>query len=420
MRHKHSAASGSTNCSVTSFFRDAEWLNADRAKAWRNVLFAVTLVATIALVGSSHGGLDAGGKPLGTDFLSFYSASKLVLAGRPAAVYDPAAHHAVEVSVFGRDLGYFAFFYPPIFLLVCAPLAVLPYGAALATWMLATFAAFAATLRGWLDRRIGWAAVIAFPAVFLTLGHGQNAFLSAALFGAAALWLERRPALAGVAFGLLAFKPHFGLLLPVALIAGRRWRTLVTAAATLIAFAGASFFAFGANTWAAFLQNAALARETLERGLVLPKMTSAFAAVRVLGGAVGLAYSIQGLVLFLTAATLVLAIQKRPGGRAEGALMMMAALLATPFVLDYDLALLAVPLAWLTREGIERGFRPWEKIGLLAAYLLPLAARPFAMAAHVPLAPIVLAGIFGLMLCRIRQPHAANGVQPQTENVLPT
>jgi hypothetical protein len=399
-----------------SFFRDAAWLDADRAKAWSNGLFAVTMLAVAAMVGFSRGGLDAGGKALGTDFLSFYSASELALGGRPAAAYDPAAHHAAEIATFGRDLGYFAFFYPPMFLLVCTPLAVLPYTGALAVWLAGTFSAFAATMRGWLDRRIGWPAVVAYPAVFLTVGHGQNAFLSAALLGAGALWLERRAALAGVAFGLLAFKPHFGLLLPVALIAGRRWKTLSAATATVIAFGCASWFAFGAPTWLAFLRNGALARETLERGVVLPKMASTFAAVRVLGGAVALAYSLQGIVLLVTAVALVWAIKRRPDVRSEGALLTVAALLATPFLLDYDLVMLALPMAWLLREGMRTGFRPWEKIGLLAGYLLPLAARPFAMFAHVPLAPVVLAGIFGLVLRRVGRPHAATGFNLRTED----
>jgi hypothetical protein len=383
-----------------SFLRDADWLDAARAKAWRNALLVATGVGAGALIAFSRSGLDPLGKALGTDFLSFYAASALALAGDPAAAYEPARHYAAENAVFGRDLGYFAFFYPPMFLLVCAPLAALPYLSALLLWLSASCAAFAAAMRGWLERRIGWSTVAAFPAVFLTLGHGQNAFLSAALFGAGALWLTRRPTLAGVAFGLLCFKPHLGLLLPIALIAGGRWKTFAAAAATVIVFAGASYLAFGAQTWAAFLGNAALARETLEHGLVLPKMVSAFAAVRVLGGAPAVAYDVQGLVSLATGAALVWAIRQRPDARAEGALVTMAALLATPFLLDYDLVILAVPLAWLANEGLRTGFRPWEKIALLAGYLAPLAARPLSMGAHAPLAPVVLAGLFILLLRR--------------------
>lgn len=361
----------------------------------------MSALAVAAWVALSHDAIDLAGKALGTDFLSFYAASKLTLAGHPAATYDVAAHHAAETAVLGRDVGYAAFFYPPLFLLVCAPLALLPYLAALTAWLAATGAAYAASLRGWLDQRLGWRTAAAFPAVFMTLGHGQNAFLSAALLGSGALWLESRPILAGVAFGLLAFKPHLGLVLPLALIAAGRWRSFAAAAATVLAFAGASLLAFGPATWAGFLADSALARATLEQGLVEPgKMVSAFAAVRVLGGPVALAYAAQAVVSAAAAAALVWIIRRRPRSDAHAPLIVLATLLASPFLLDYDLAILAFPLAWLAGQGLAGGFRPWEKVTLLAAYVLPITARGLAMKAHLPLTPLVLGALFALILRR--------------------
>jgi hypothetical protein len=381
--------------------RQADWLDASRAKAWRNILLVISLAGAALWIALSRGGVDLAGKALGTDFLSFYAASKLVLAGHPQAAYDVAAHRAAEISVFGRDLGYAAFFYPPLFLLICTPLAAVPYMAALAGWLAATGGAFVASLRGWLDRRLGWRTVIAFPAVLMTLGHGQNAFLSAALIGAGAMWLEARPILAGVAFGLLAFKPHLGLLLPLILIAGRRWKTFAAACATVVAFAGASLAAFGPGAWQAFLANSALARATLEQGLVEPgKMVSAFAAVRVLGGPAPLAYAVQAAVALGAAAAAVRTIRCNPRSAAEGPLIIMASLLASPFLLDYDLALLAFPLAWLAGQGLNDGFRPWEKTVLLCAYVLPVVSRMLAMQAHLPVASVTLAALFAMILRR--------------------
>ena len=139
-----------------SLIRDAAWLDADRAGAWRDVLLVMSVLGVAGWIVLSPHGVDPTGKALGTDFRSFYAASKLALAGHPAAAYDPAAHHGAETAIFGRDLGYAAFFYPPLFLLVCTPLAALPYLASLGVWLAATGAAFAASLRGWLDRRLGW------------------------------------------------------------------------------------------------------------------------------------------------------------------------------------------------------------------------------------------------------------------------
>jgi hypothetical protein len=397
--------------------RTAGWLDGARARAWRDILLVMSGLAAIGWIALARGGLDLAGKPLGTDFLSFYAASRLALGGDPAGAYAVATHGAAEVAVFGRDVGYAAFFYPPLFLLICTPLALLPYLGALAAWLGATGALFAGALRGWLDRRLGWRTAAAFPAVLMNLGHGQNAFLSAGLLGAGAMWLETRPILAGVAFGLVAFKPHLGLVLPLALAARGRWRTFAAAALTVLAFAGASYAAFGAETWRAFLANSALARATLEQGLVEPgKMASAFAAVRVLGGPLWLAYAVQGLIALAVAAGLVRALRRRPAPKAEGALIVLAALLASPFLLDYDLVILAFPLAWLAGQGLENGFRPWEKAALFAGFLLPLVTRGLAMQAHAPLAPLVLGGLFLLILRRAdaRRPQASSAVEARS------
>jgi alpha-1,2-mannosyltransferase len=62
---------------------------------------------------------------------------------------------------------------------------------------------------------------LAFPAVFINLGHGHNGFLPVALLAAAQVQFDRRPVLAGVLFACLAYKPQFGLLIPL-MLARRR------------------------------------------------------------------------------------------------------------------------------------------------------------------------------------------------------
>ena len=80
--------------------------------------------------------------------------------------------------------------------------------------------------------------------------------------------------------------------------------------------------------------------------------------------------------------------------------MVCAALLASPFLLDYDLVLLAVPLAWLAAQGLKTGFLPWEKLILAAGFLLPAVARALAGALAIPLSPLVCAAVFWLLLRR--------------------
>jgi hypothetical protein len=57
----------------------------------------------------------------------------------------------------------------------------------------------------------------------------QNSLLTAALFGAATLFVDRRPSVAGVLFGALCYEPPFGLLVPVALAAQKNWRAFAAA-----------------------------------------------------------------------------------------------------------------------------------------------------------------------------------------------
>src|SRR6185295_1703313 len=107
-------------------------------------------------------------------------------------------------------------------------------------WLVATLTAYAATLGGILRERAGILLALGFPATLWNLTAGQNGFLTAALIGGTLTLMERRPTLAGICLGLLTYKPHFGLLFPVALIAAGQWRVIAFAAATALALAAAS------------------------------------------------------------------------------------------------------------------------------------------------------------------------------------
>jgi hypothetical protein len=78
--------------------------------------------------------------------------------------------------------------------------------------------------------------------------------LTAALFGAATLLIDGRPVPAGLLFGMLCYKPHLGLLIPVALAAGRRWRAFTAAVAAVLGLCAFSAVLFGVDTWS-LLQN---------------------------------------------------------------------------------------------------------------------------------------------------------------------
>ena len=65
------------------------------------VLLGLHAIAIVGWIALSGGLVDRNGKPLGTDFSSFYAASSLVLDGRAGDVYDMAMHYARKQQIFG-------------------------------------------------------------------------------------------------------------------------------------------------------------------------------------------------------------------------------------------------------------------------------------------------------------------------------
>lgn len=391
------------------WLRHANWLDATRVRDYLWLLALLNGAVLVWLIGTSAGGIDRNGYLLGTDFLSFWAVGKVVLAGGNA--YDAAAHIAVQRTLYAGYSGYTAFFYPPPFLLVCAPLGLGGYFPALALWLAGTAGAFVAALRPWLrGLTTGQLALVlaAFPAVLLTLTHGQTSFLAAALLGGG-VWLAAsgHKGWAGLLLGLAIIKPQFGLLVPLALLAAGEWRVIASAAVTALAFAATATLAFGVEIWSAWYAASGAAQAAMAGGAIgFAKMQSVFAAARLAGAGTELAYVLQGVIALVSAVLVTHLFWRRGLTRESGAALLVAALLATPFVLDYDLLLLAFPLAVLAT-----GPRPWERSAALAGFVLPALARPLALTTGIAIAPLVLLVVFALLLRRAYSPEATGASQ---------
>jgi hypothetical protein len=242
----------------------------------------------------------------------------------------------------------------------------------------------------------------AFPAVFVNLGHGQNGFLTAGLFGMALAVLDRRPVLAGILFGLLSYKPQFGFMIPLVLLATWRWRAIAAATATVGALVAASLAAFGQASWQAFFAAMPFARSALlEQGNTgWFKIQSVFAWIRMWGGGIELAYAGQIALALAVAAALVWLWRSAAPYPLKAAALLLGSLLATPFVLDYDLMLLAPAIAFLAADGRARGFAPWQKSMLAALWIAPLIARSAAQMVLLPLGVLAMLAAFALLLRR--------------------
>ena len=265
------------------------------------------------------------------------------------------------------------------------------------------------------------AAFLAFPAVFVNAAHGQNGFSSAALIGGGLFAMDRSPALAGVLLGAMAFKPHLALAIPFALVFARRWTTLIAAAATATAFAAASLAAFGEPAWNGFFADGRFARSALENNLVGDeKMQSVFAAVRLMHWLARARLGSADRNCALRLAALWRLERRAFRTPVEAAAIVCAGLLASPFLLDYDLTHIAIPLAWLFRRGIADGLSALMRRRCWRSRLCCRSSRAIAGAVGLPLAPLMIAAIFALIIRRALTcaPGGAVGaVSPRTRSV---
>ncbi len=405
-----------------AMLRSGDWLTRARVRFVAAGLLIASICAIAYLVATAHGDIDLLGRPLGTDFSNVYAAGTYVDDGEPTAPFDPARQYARERAIFGTTTQFYGWHYPPYFLFIAAGLAKMPYGLALAVWQAVTLALYLLAIRALLGlaarapagateappRRTPridplWLLVaLGFPAVLVNLGHGQNGFLTAALLGGALVALQRRPLAAGMLLGLLVYKPQYGLMIPIALAAGGYWRGFAAAAATVALLTLATTVAFGPAVWHAFMASTEFTRTVvLEAGNTgWHKIQSVFSWARMWGGPVAVAYGIQGAVTLAVGAALALLWRSAAAFPLKAAALCLAAILATPYSLDYDMMVLAPAIAFVAIDGNARGFGPWEKTALATLWLVPLVARSIAEACLIPLGVPAMLAMFVLVVRR--------------------
>ncbi|MDR3526930.1 MAG: glycosyltransferase family 87 protein [Rhizomicrobium sp.] len=389
------------------------FLTRERVRLWSLALLAAMLIAIVWLDITAHGLNDYRGRPLGTDFSDVYAAGALAGEGHAAAAYDWPRHYQKEQAIFGKTTPFYGWHYPPFFLVAAEALAQLPYIPALLLWQGLTLLFYALALRALtkaspapaLARDPLWLAlVLAFPAVFVNLTHGQNGFLTTAIVAGGLALLKPRPLLAGLVFGLLAYKPQFAAALPFALVAGRQWKALGTAAVMILLLCALATLSFGAAIWPAFFASLHLSQTVVLEagGTGFEKIQSAFAALRLLGAPLRAAYGAQFVVTITALTALVMVWRSPASAMLKGAALCLATTLSTPYSLDYDLVLLAPVILLMAVEGRARGFRAGEHLLLAALWCVPILARPLASVTHLAVAPLLMLVALLLLLRRAR------------------
>jgi alpha-1,2-mannosyltransferase len=402
---KSVAAGGKAGREGSGVFRELADLGRDRAIVYGWLFLGLQLAALAFLVLQSYGVIGTGRPGASTDFMMIEASGRLADSGTPALVYDLASQSVLQQRIFGAIPleGFFPFYYPPIYLLICAPLALLPYLVGFAVWVLATGALFFGAL--WQVTR-DWKLALAlcsFPPAILNLAIGQNAFLTAALLGWGLVLIDRRPWLAGLVFGATSFKPHFLVLVPLALIAGRAWRALGGMVISVAVLTGASLLLFGVGTWRAFIESLPVAQAIYASGeLGYWAQTSLFAAVRLLGGGYDLAIGVHAAAMLAAAGVTVYAWWNDLDPPTRAVALMAGTLICVPVNLSYDLLAAAVAVAFLCGE-IPIRLAPWEKAIILGDWLIALLGRNFAQKFGVPILPLIALSLLGIAIARFNK-----------------
>jgi arabinofuranan 3-O-arabinosyltransferase len=383
--------------------------------AWRLEAYGYTLAAFYTaifcyLYKSGMWLLDGNGRPLFNNFAYFFTGGLQALRGETASIYNPLEFAKSQETLVGAGNVRFSIWpYPPPLFLILAPLSSLPYAAAFLTWIMATLLGLIAVVLGIVRRRTAIALVLASPFTVWNVLPGQSGFLTAGLLGAALLFLECHPVLAGVFIGCLTLKPQWGLVIPVALVAAGQWRAFGSAAATAALLAATSIVAFGLGPWEAFPREL-LAQAGLNLSIDPGPLRfgfdprgqwqyhqTIFGLIRVLHGGGVLAWLIQGITTIGVAVIVWLAWRSPARYALKAAILSAAALVATPYAFGYDMAAIAIPVAFLARDQISCGLLRGEQTLLLALF----GASLLCNFGPLPLEPIVVATLLGIILRRV-------------------
>ncbi|WP_306252381.1 glycosyltransferase family 87 protein [Parvularcula sp. IMCC14364] len=352
------------------------------------------------------------GPPVGGDFVAFWAAARAVLDGLAADIYQMQVFEAYLLdNAMPRERFGLTWQYPPTYYFFIMPLAVLPFFPGYVIWSGGTMLLFIFVLSR--VTRLKWAGLLilfAAPVMFNAVITGQNGFLTASLLVLAAACPDKRPVLAGLAAGLLTFKPQLGVLLPIAFIAAGCWRAFFTAAGTAIALACASVLVFGLDAWAAFFESIINVGGGVKDAVYpIHKMPTVFAALHKSGLPSDVAMAAQVLAALATMALVGLVWRRIKAPDLRAAVLCSAVFLCSPYAYYYEMTVLVLPVIVIVKRALEDGWLPGEEIGIALVWMAPLFLP--GLSKYIG-AQAGLALVLGLLWLALRRAHVAEGFWP--------
>jgi hypothetical protein len=364
------------------------------------VLFGLYGWALVLATGTGHDGMIGPHfNALGADWVIFLAAARATFTGDLPHIYQQLwitdATNSQFADWLSAPLPFPLFPYPPVFLLLVLPFAKLPVGWSLLLSQLAQFTALAWALRrlapdrSYLFFLIG---VLLCPSLSNNVLAGSNAMLVTALMVGGFALIDSKPFVAGALLGMVIFKPQFFPLLPLALMALQQGRALAGMIAAIAVLVLASVALFGAQLWQDWL-NVYLHPQVVagvngtDWGHSWDESVST--CVALLGAPHWLATVAQMVAGAIALVAVWWAFQTRHPRRL--AILLCAAVLASPHVSNYDLLMPGVAALLLVRT-LPAGSRPLTLILPLAVWMAALYNPPRVMPLGL-VTPLLLLGL---------------------------
>lgn len=352
----------------------------------------------------TDGILDFAGRPIGRDFVNYWTGGVAVIDGAVSRLFDFNSYHSYQEYILGLDFADHSWSYPPHMLLILWPLGGFSYLPALALWSAATLLAYlwACRLRNG-DPWVVALALLLAPSSYICLAGGQNGFLTAALLIGGFRLMRTHPIIAGVLFGILTVKPQLGILLPFALMASRRWLTIVSAGVTTVFMVAASAFLFGLESWEAYFDvivpfQAVIMNE--RQGEFLVMMPSAYMGLRLLGVEQEIRTAVQLLLFVIALAGVVWTFARCQDWILQLAVLTVGTFIASPYAFNYDMTAVSFALVLITMRALRSGFLPFERIILAMVWLLPISINWLNLHS-LPVGSVMLMACFCCLLLRV-------------------
>jgi hypothetical protein len=342
---------------------------------------------TVLFLGARDRGITA---PLrATDFVHFYTLGHLAREHRVSTMYEMRALHEAQVALVPESANdVYPAVYPPQIPVLFAPVSGWSYQHALFVWNVLTVVAYGLIVwSAWSsvrdrisNRAMLIAAAAAFPPFLSLVLYGQITVIIVAAFWAGWLALERRQhLLAGVALGLLAIKPQFGIPLAVIVLARREWAMLAGALISVLLQAGVAWAVLGLDAFRGFAHTLPITFSSVDAFESKPFLSHSLRALT------RLAPNWLGVPLWMALAAIVLWLTVRVWRsdapiRVRLGTVILASVLVNPHVIAYDATVLALPLIWFAAfmqepSRRERVSQFWKVVcWLFVTLFIPTAA----------------------------------------------